>query len=53
MNLKFLIIDCLRNDKHPSHFNFNDAMNLINIVKPKKTILTNLHVDFDYIPMAP
>jgi phosphoribosyl 1,2-cyclic phosphate phosphodiesterase len=51
MNLKFLIIDCLRNDKHPSHFNFNDAMNLINIVKPKKTILTNLHVDFDYFKL--
>ena len=48
MNLDFLIIDCLRVDKHPSHFNYEDSMNFIRIVKPKKTILTNLHVDLDY-----
>ena len=47
-NLEYLIIDCLRKDKHPSHFNYEDAINLANLVKPKKTILTNLHVDLDY-----
>jgi phosphoribosyl 1,2-cyclic phosphate phosphodiesterase len=47
-NLDFLIIDCLRKDKHPSHFNFNDAIDFIGLIKPKKTILTNLHVDLDY-----
>jgi phosphoribosyl 1,2-cyclic phosphate phosphodiesterase len=47
-NLDYLIVDCLRYDKHPSHFNFDDAMNLINLINPKKTILTNLHVDVDY-----
>ena len=47
-NLEYLIIDCLRKDKHPSHFNFNDALQLAKLVKPKKTILTNLHVDLEY-----
>ena len=48
MNLDFLIIDCLRKNKHPSHFNYDDAINFAKLVKPKKTILTNLHVDLDY-----
>ena len=48
MNLDFLIIDCLRKNKHPSHFNYDDAIDFVNFVKPKKTILTNLHVDLDY-----
>ena len=48
MNLNFLIIDCLRKNKHPSHFNYDDAINFVKFVKPKKTILTNLHVDLDY-----
>jgi phosphoribosyl 1,2-cyclic phosphate phosphodiesterase len=51
MNLDFLIIDCLRKDKHPSHFNYDDAINFIRLVKPKKAILTNLHVDLDYFEL--
>ena len=48
LNLKYLIIDCLRKEKHPSHFNFDDAISFIKLVKPQKAILTNLHVDMDY-----
>ena len=48
MNLDFLIIDCLRKNKHPSHFNYDDAIDFVKFVKPKKTILTNLPVDLDY-----
>ena len=48
MNLDFLIIDCLRKNKHPSHFNYNDAIDFVKFVKPKKAIFTNLHVDLDY-----
>ena len=47
-DLKYLIVDCLRKEKHPSHFNYDDAIELINHVKPKKSILTNLHTDLDY-----
>tara|TARA_B110001452_G_scaffold207049_1_gene177202 strand:- start:2753 stop:3526 length:774 start_codon:yes stop_codon:yes gene_type:complete len=46
--LKFLILDCLRFNKHSSHFNFDDVLKVVNSLKPKKTILTNLHTDLDY-----
>ncbi len=46
--LKFLVIDCLKIEPHPSHFNLEEVLNLISIVKPKKAILTNLHGDLDY-----
>ena len=51
LNLKYLIIDCLRKEKHPSHFNFDDALSFIKLVKPQKSILTNLHVDMDYFDL--
>jgi len=47
-NLKYFIIDCLRYNKHPSHYNLEEVLDLIKILKPKKTILTNLHSDLDY-----
>ena len=47
-NLEYLVLDCLRKNKHPSHFNYDDALKLIRLVKPKKAILTNLHIDLDY-----
>jgi len=47
-NLKTFIIDCLRFNEHPSHLCFDQVLELIDIVKPKKTILTNLHSDLDY-----
>jgi len=47
-NLDFLIIDCLRYKYHPGHFNFETAISLSKELKPKKTILTNLHVELDY-----
>ena len=51
MNLNFLIIDCLRKNKHPSHFNYDEAIDFIKFVKPKNAILTNLHVDLDYFDL--
>ena len=47
-NLDYLIIDCLRIKFHPGHFNLKTALSVANEFKAKKTILTNLHVDFDY-----
>ena len=47
-NLKYFVIDCLRFRSHPSHYNLNQVLDLIKILKPKKTILTNLHTDLDY-----
>ena len=42
-NLKYLIIDCLWLKYHPSHLNLENSLKLIEIFKPKKAILTNLH----------
>ena len=47
-NLKYLIIDCLRYNYHPSHYNLQDVLKLVDVLKPKKTILTNLANDIDY-----
>ena len=47
-NLNYLIIDCLWYRYHPSHLNLESSLELINKLKPKKSILTNLHLDLDY-----
>jgi phosphoribosyl 1,2-cyclic phosphate phosphodiesterase len=47
-NLKYLIIDCLKFKKHPTHFNLDESLFIHKTLKPKKTILTNLHHDLDY-----
>ena len=35
-------------EKHPSHFCYQEVLDLVKLIKPKKTILTNLHTDLDY-----
>ena len=47
-DLNYLILDCLKFENHPSHFNFNQVLYISRLLKPKKTILTNLHYDLDY-----
>ena len=47
-NLNYLIIDCLKLKKHPTHFNLYESLYVHKNLKPKKTILTNLHYDLDY-----
>ena len=47
-NLRYLIIDCLWYDYHPSHFNLETSLNLIKKFKPKNAILTNLSPVLDY-----
>ena len=46
--LNFFVVDCLRIQKHQSHFDLDKVLELVKIIKPKKTILTNLHSDLDY-----
>ena len=48
MNPKLLIIDCLKFKTHSTHLNYEECINFINKIKPKKAILTNLHSDMDY-----
>lgn len=46
--LDVLILDALRYTPHPTHFSVSEALELIEKVRPKRTILTNLHTDLDY-----
>lgn len=47
-NLDVLVINALRKEPHSSHFSLNEALNFIQIVKPKKAYLTHLshHLGF-------
>ena len=47
-NLKYFIVDCLRYNFHPTHFNLDDVLNIIRKIKPRTTILTNLSNEIDY-----
>ena len=47
-NLKYLIIDCLWYNHHPSHFNLEKSLRFIKQTNPKKAILSNLSPVFDY-----
>ncbi len=46
--LATLIVDALRHTPHPSHFSLSEALALIERVRPRRAILTNLHTDLDY-----
>ena len=46
--LKYLVIDCLWYDFHPSHFNLETSLLMIKKFAPKKAILTNLSPVLDY-----
>jgi len=46
--LDVLILDALRYAPHPTHLSVSEALSLIEQVKPKRAILTNLHTDLDY-----
>ena len=44
---EILILDCLRKTKHMSHLNLDEALKLIEIIKPKQTYLTHISHLFD------
>jgi len=47
-DLDVLIIDALRYAPHPSHAHLALALEWIDALKPRRAVLTNLHVDMDY-----
>lgn len=47
-DLDVWIIDALRYTNHPSHFSVEQSLQWIERIKPKRAILTHLHVDLDY-----
>ncbi len=48
MGLDVWIVDALRPKPHPSHFSVDEALGWIERLKPKRAILTHMHVDLDY-----
>ncbi len=48
VGLDVWIVDALRKNPHPSHFNLEQALDWIKRVEPKQAVLTNLHIDLDY-----
>lgn len=46
--LDVLVVDALRYTPHPTHANVDQALAWIERLKPKRAVLTNLHVDLDY-----
>ena len=46
------ILDALRYRPHPTHANVETALSWIARMKPKRAILTNLHIDVDYAELA-
>jgi len=47
-DLKLLVLDCLRLAPHGTHFNLDQALEVVSQLRPKKTVLTHLGHDFDY-----
>jgi phosphoribosyl 1,2-cyclic phosphate phosphodiesterase len=46
------IIDALRPERHPSHLSVAQALDWIARLKPKRAVLTHMHVDLDYATLA-
>ncbi|WP_299832365.1 MBL fold metallo-hydrolase [uncultured Roseobacter sp.] len=42
------IVDALRRDPHPTHAHLAQTLEWIDQVRPKRAVLTNMHIDLDY-----
>jgi phosphoribosyl 1,2-cyclic phosphate phosphodiesterase len=47
-NLKVLVINALRDEAHHSHFNLQEALDFITLVKPEKAYLTHISHHFGF-----
>lgn len=46
--LEVLIVDALQYKPHPSHFSLDEALAWVDQLKPRRTLLTHMHVPLDY-----
>lgn len=46
------ILDALRHKPHPTHFHLDRSLDWIDRMKPRRAILTNMHIDLDYATLA-
>jgi phosphoribosyl 1,2-cyclic phosphate phosphodiesterase len=51
-DLDVWILDALRYTRHPSHLSVEEALAWIARIKPKRAVLTHMHVDLDYEALA-
>ena len=51
-NLDLWIVDGLRRTRHPSHWSLPQTLEWIARMKPKRAIITNMHVDLDFATLA-
>jgi phosphoribosyl 1,2-cyclic phosphate phosphodiesterase len=42
------IVDALRHTPHPSHFSLSETLAWIDQLKPRRAVLTHMHIDLDY-----
>ena len=47
-NLDVWIVDALRYTPHPTHAHLDLVLNWVERLRPRRTVLTNLHIDMDY-----
>lgn len=47
-SLSHLVLDCVRIKKHGTHLNLQEALEIIDRLRPKKTYLTHMGHDFKY-----
>ncbi len=50
--LDLWIVDALKRTPHSSHFSLAETLAAIERLKPKRAIVTNMHVDLDYATLA-
>ncbi|HEX2256057.1 MAG TPA: MBL fold metallo-hydrolase [Afifellaceae bacterium] len=50
--LDLWIVDALRYRPHPSHFSVSEALEWIERLKPRRALLTHMHVDLDYAALS-
>ena len=46
--LEILVIDALQYRRHPSHLSFDEALQWIERLQPRKAYLTHMHIPLDY-----
>lgn len=48
LNLDVLILNCLREESHPTHLNLTEALSVIEKAKPKRTYFTHISQTFGF-----
>jgi phosphoribosyl 1,2-cyclic phosphate phosphodiesterase len=46
--LDLWIVDALRRSRHPSHWSLAETLQWIDKMKPKRAVITNMHIDLDF-----